>query len=149
VTTNPPVQSRRQLGDASRRAIITVLILGSIVGIVFTVRAAQTGTENESLPDTVERTIPVAGGEVPRQSLVGIELADRHDAYLVINGVTVRDAADGLIKDLGTGLVQFQPAPGLPVESLESGQNCVVAYVWDQIEDVSTAQPVSWCFTAF
>jgi hypothetical protein len=146
-TTDTP---RRRLGDLPRRLIITVLILGSLVGIFFTGRMAVTGFDNTSgnLPESVDRLIPPSGAEVLRQSQVGIDVADGFDAYLQINGVEVRTAEEGLIKDLGTGLVLFQPGPGRPVETLNVNQNCVVAFVYDELEGPGAAQPVSWCFQA-
>ena len=113
-------------------------------------RLAVTGFEDTSgvLPDSVDRLIPPSGAEVLRQSQVGIDVADGYDAYLQINGVEVRNAEDGLIKDLGTGLVLFQPGPDRPIEELNTNQNCVVAFVYDQVDGPSTAQPVSWCFQA-
>lgn len=133
-----------------RRIIIAVLIVGSIVGIFFTGRAAITGGDEASgaLPDSVDRLIPASGAEVLRQSQVGIDVADGFDAYLQVNGVEIRDAEDGLIKDLGTGLILFQPGPDRPVESLNPNQNCVVAFVYDQLEGPTAAQPVTWCFQA-
>jgi hypothetical protein len=151
VTAEQPIITRRTLGDGQRRAIIILLVLAALTGIVFTVRWADTGTSSGSgrLPESVDRLIPVAGGEVPRQSPVGIDVADGFDAYLVINGVEIRNASDGLVRDLGTGLVQFQPAPGLAIETLETDQNCVVAFVWNQLEGQSSGVPVSWCFSAY
>lgn len=143
--------TRKPLSDFARRLIILVLIVGSLAGIGLAGTMAVTGTDSTSnnLPDSVDRLIPVSGAEVPRQSLVGIDVAEGHDAYLIVNGVEIRSAEDGLIKDLGTGLVQFQPNTGRPVETLQTGQNCVLAYVWEAIEDPSTAKPVSWCFSAY
>jgi hypothetical protein len=139
------------MSDLTRRIVITLLIVGSLVGIFLTGRYAVTGTEATSgnLPESVERVIPVAGGEVPRQSLVGIDVIEGHDGYLVIDGVEIREPRQGLVKDLGTGLIQFQPAPGLAVESLRTGQNCITAFVWDRLEGEAAAVPVSWCFNAY
>ena len=144
-------RTRPRLSDPARKALITVLILGALAGIFFTGMYAVTGSDSTSsnLPNYVDRLIPVSGAEVPRQSPVGIDVAEGYDAYLLINGEEIRTTQDGLIKDLGTGLVQFQPAPGFAIESLENGQNCVVAYVWNQVEEESTASPVSWCFNAY
>lgn len=146
-TTDTP---RRRLGDLPRRILITLVVLGALAGIFVTGRLAVTGFEDTSgvLPDSVDRLIPPSGAEVLRQSQVGIDVADGYDAYLQINGVEVRNAEDGLIKDLGTGLVLFQPGPDRPIEELNTNQNCVVAFVYDQVDGPSTAQPVSWCFQA-
>ncbi len=147
-TSSPPTRNRGR--DIARRVILTLLIVGSLVGLFFTGKAAVTGGNEASnaLPEVVDRVIPPSGASVPRQSQVGIDVTDGHDAYLQINGVEVRTAEEGLVKDLGTGLVQFQPGPGRPVEELNPGQNCVVAFVFSQIDGPDTAQPVSWCFEA-
>lgn len=141
---------RRRLGDVLRRLLLAVIIVGCLVGIFYTGRAAVTGNDESSgaLPDTVDRLIPASGSEVLRQTQVGIDVAEGQDAYLLVNGVEIRDAEDGLIKDLGTGLILFQPGEGRPVEELNPNQNCVVAFVYDEIDGPSAAQPVSWCFQA-
>ena len=133
--------ARKSLGTVYRN---------SLAGIFFTGRMAITGGNEASgsLPDSVDRLIPASGSEVLRQSQVGIDVADGYDAYLQINGVEVRTAEDGLIKDLGTGLILFQPGPDRPVEELNTNQNCVVAFVFDQLEGPTAAQPVTWCFEA-
>lgn len=136
--------------DLARRVVWIVLILGALVGIFFTGKAATTGLDSASgsLPDQVDRLIPESGAEVLRQSQVGIDVAAGYDAYLIINGVEVRSAQDGLIRDLGTGLVLLQPGPGKAIEVLNEGRNCVIAMVWDQLENEKSAVPVSWCFNA-
>lgn len=129
---------------------MTVLLLGALAGIYFVGKNAVTGADSASLalPDSVDRLLPASGDEVLVQSQVGLDLADGYNAYLTINGTEIRSAADGLITNLGTGMVLYQPGPGKPVESLNSGQNCVIAMVWDVLETESTAKPVSWCFDA-
>lgn len=145
-----PVRKVAPANEVLRRVVILVAIVGSLVGLFFTGRAAQTGlaATSASLPDQVDRLIPASGAEVPRQSQVGIDVADGYDAYLIINGTEVRSGEEGLIRDLGTGLVLFQPGDGKIVESLHGGRNCIVAMVWDQLEGPTTAVPVSWCFDA-
>ena len=134
----------------TRRIVITLHIVGVVAGLFFTGRWAVTGFDDASgaLPDSVDRLIPASGAEVLRQSQVGIDVADGYDAYLLVNGVEIRSSKDGLIKDLGTGLIQFQPGPDRPVEELNTNQNCVTAFVFDQREGPETAQPVTWCFQA-
>lgn len=129
--------------------LIALLLVGVVVGIYVTGRLAVTGTSSTSdaLPESVERLIPASGAQALRQSQVGIDVADGYDATLQINGVTIATAEDGLIKD-GTGLVQFQPGPDQPIETLNQGQNCITAFVWDQLDGEATAEPVAWCFNA-
>ena len=147
-----PTAARPRVGprDVARKLIITLVIVGALVGLFYTGRWAVTGPDSTSgsLPDSVERLIPASGSEVLRQSQVGLDVADGYDAYLVVNGVEIRTAEDGLIKDLGTGLILFQPGPETPVEALDQGTNSVVAYVFDQTEGPTVAQPVSWRFEA-
>ncbi|HTO00131.1 MAG TPA: hypothetical protein VL068_05595 [Microthrixaceae bacterium] len=136
--------------DIARRLLIAVVIVGAVAGLYFTGRAATTGLDaaSESLLSAVDRLIPASGDEVLRQSQVGIDVANGHDAYLIVNGVEIRSAKDGLIKDLGTGQVLVQPGPGKAIESLNEGRNCVVAMVWETLKTEATASPVSWCFDA-
>jgi hypothetical protein len=150
VSTPSDVRPRVGPRDIARKLIITLVIVGALVGLFYTGRWAVTGPDSTSgsLPDSVERLIPASGSEVLRQSQVGLDVAEGYDAYLVVNGVEIRTAEDGLIKDLGTGLILFQPGPNTPVESLNQGENSVVAYVFDEREGPTVAQPVSWRFEA-
>lgn len=140
---------RRELSAPARNAIAGVLILAALAGLVLTVQAAVTGDDDTSraLPDSVERLLPESGSEVLAQSTVGVDLAVGYDAYLIINGTEIRDEGDGLVKDMGTGLITYQPGAG-EVEELEAERNCVIAMVWEQTEGPKFADPVSWCFTA-
>jgi len=143
-------EARRGLSPRMRTAIASVLVVGALTGLVFTARAAVTGDSNTSLalPDSVDRLIPDSGDEVLAQSAVGVDLATGFDAYLIVNGTEIRTEADGLKKDLGLGLVTFQPGEGTQVESLLPEKNCVIAMVWPQSEGEEAAEPVNWCFGA-
>lgn len=145
-----PRRARVRLDDRLRTVIATLLIVGALAGLFFVGRAAVTGTDSTSsaLPDSVERLVPASGDEVLVQAQVGLDVADGYDAYLILNGTEIRTAEDGLIRGMGNGLIVYQPGPGKPVESLNSGQNCVVAMVWDELETEDAAEPVSWCFEA-
>lgn len=129
---------------------MAVLIIGALVGLFFTGRWAITGDADtsQSLPDSVDRLIPGSGSEVLKQSKVGLDLATGYDAYLIIDGKEIKTEAQGLTKDLGVGLVQFQPGPQTQVPALNPEKNCVIAMVWKQVDGPKAAQPVSWCFNA-
>ncbi|MBU6216585.1 MAG: hypothetical protein KGR17_08265, partial [Acidobacteria bacterium] len=128
---SPPTPARTPV--VQRLAIAGLLLVG-LAGLVATVVLATTGNDSTSsaTPDSIDRLIPASGAEVLTQSTVGVDLANGYDAYLIINGVEIRTAEDGLSKDLGTGRVEFTPGSGKPIESLQPEQNCVVAIVWRQ-----------------
>lgn len=138
------------MAPRKRNTIAAVLVVLAIAGLYFTVRLAVTGDNNTSaaLPESVDRLIPASGAEVLAQSDVGIDLSIGYDAYLIVNGTEIRSEADGLFKDLGLGLVKFQPGEGKKVESLIPEKNCVIAMVWPQAQGEDAAEPVSWCFNA-
>lgn len=143
-TEPPPGPPRWQ------KALVGVVLLGALVGLVLTVRAATTGNDrtSESLPESVDRLLPASGSEVIRQEPVGIDVAAGYDAYLVIDGQEIGEGDDGFTKDLGTGLIQYVPGPGRKVEALDPERNCIIAYVWKQSEGRRSAQAVPWCFSA-
>jgi hypothetical protein len=151
VAAEPPAR-RRGIAVPQRlqTVIAAVLIVGAFAGLFFVGRAAVTGTDSTSanLPEAVERLVPASGASVLRQSQVGLDLADGYDAYLIINGTEIRSAEDGLIRDLGTGQILYQPGPDKPVETLNAGQNCITAMVWQVLETAATANAVPWCFEA-
>lgn len=145
----PPRHRRRELSSAARNTIATVIIAACMVGLYFTVGAAVTGEDNasEALPESVERLLPDSGDEVPRQTQIGVDLAVGYDAWLIINGTEIRDEEAGLVKDMGTGIITYQPGAGA-VEELPAERSCVIAMVWKQADGPKFAEPVSWCFTA-
>ncbi|MGI9578438.1 MAG: hypothetical protein ACR2OH_09585 [Microthrixaceae bacterium] len=150
-SANPSLPTgRAPMNPRARNAIAAIVIIGAIVGMVFTFRLAVTGDGNTSqaLPDSVDRLIPASGDEVLSQSEIGVDLATGFDAYLIVNGTEIRDEADGLKRELGLGTVTYQPGVGKPVEALQPDKNCVIAMVWPQHDGPDSAEPLSWCFTA-
>ena len=148
--TDVPPTSRRTLPDWARKTIWLVLVVGALTGLVLTARAAVTGSDptSDALPDAVLQLIPAPGTEVLAQSQVGIKVQPGYDGYLVVNGVEVRTSVDGLRKDLGSGLIDFQPGPNTVVPSLNPERNCVTAVIWKQSEGPTASRPVPWCFNA-
>jgi len=127
---------------------MALLVVVALAGIVVAVMAASTGGDrtSEVLPESVERLIPASGAEILAQSTVGIDVAEGYDAYLIVEGKEIREGTDGLVRQTGTGLVQFTPGEGRPVTGLPSGRNCMTAMVWKSTEGPKTAKPVNWCF---
>lgn len=143
-----PRRKRRELPDRWAYLIMAVLVLGAISGLVVTFMLASTGGDktSEVLPDSVERLIPTSGSQILRQATVGLDVAEGYDAYLIVDGKEIKTGDDGLIRQTGTGLVQFTPGEGRPVTELPTGHNCMTAMVWKSTEGQKTAVPVNWCF---
>lgn len=143
-----PLRARRELSDRWAYTIMALLVLVAVAGIVSAVMVASTGGDraSETLPESVERLIPASGSEILAQSTVGIDVAQGYDAYLIVDGNEIREGTDGLVRQTGTGLVQFTPGEGRPVTELPSGRNCMTAMVWKATDGQNTAKPVNWCF---
>lgn len=146
--SNGPRRYRRELSDRWAYTIMALLVLVAVAGIVSAVMVASTGGDraSETLPESVERLIPASGSEILAQSTVGIDVAQGYDAYLIVDGNEISEGTDGLVRQTGTGLVQFTPGEGRPVTELPSGRNCMTAMVWKATDGQNTAKPVNWCF---
>ncbi|HPU38671.1 MAG TPA: hypothetical protein PLS63_03790 [Microthrixaceae bacterium] len=144
----PRRKERRELPDRWAYTIMALLILVSIAGIAVAVTIASTGGDktSEVLPEYVDRLEPTSGSQILQQSTVGVDVAEGYDAFLIVDGKEIKTTADGLVKQLSTGIVQFTPGPGRPVETLPSGRNCVTAMVWLAKDGERTAKPTNWCF---
>jgi len=140
-----------------RRGVIA-LLLAAVVGLmVVIVNNAVTGNDSVSSvrPASIDRLIPASGAQILRQGQVGVDLAVGYDAYLIVNGVEIRNQAteddpDGLVKSLTSDgyTITYAPGPGKRVESLVPDTNRVTAMVWRQADGPSTATPTYWTFTA-
>lgn len=135
------------------KAMLGVLLLVMIGLIVYVYNESVTGPDQTSFskPDYVERLIPESGSEALRQSTVGVDLKEGYDAYLVVNGVTIDNAAsegnpDGLQRAPSLGIIEYSPAPDRRIKELNSPKQCVDAWVWRTLDGRATAEQVNWCF---
>lgn len=134
------------------KALLAALVVAMVVIVVFVYNNMVTGPDQASLskPEYVERLIPDSGSEVLRQSTVGIDLKEGYDAYLVINGIAIKNDAgedpDGLQKAPSLGTVEYSPGPGRRVKALQTPTQCVDAWVWKKLDGEATAKQVNWCF---
>ncbi len=121
-------------------------------GTVYMLDNSVTGEDaNNARPIFVDSVIPADDSTVLSQSTVGIDVDSRYDAYLIVNDIAItnqanKDDEDGLLKSEETGVVQYNPGPGMRVESLETPKTCITAMVWEKISGPETAEPVTWCF---
>lgn len=144
---------------APKLAILTIVV--ALVALVVITNSATTGSEaaSQSLPDEVDRLIPVSGGTILRQETIGIDVADGYAASLVINGVPISNpiqyadgtdelVRDGLVINAETGLYTYTPREDGLIERFETGENCVQASVWKSDAEPTSGRTVDWCFSA-
>lgn len=139
-----------------RRVVMIGLALLALGLIVYAAMDSSTGLDNasEAKPPSVLRFEPPSGSEVLKQATVGIEVKTGYNAYLDINGVTIKTVADtpdgdGLRKIPMNGLyISYTPGPGRKVPALKSERNIVTAYVYKSEEGPASAVPIQWSFNA-
>jgi hypothetical protein len=131
----------------TRRLIYGAFIALAVTGMVIAIGNGRTApTAQADRSEAIDAFVPNQGADVLRQSTVGIDVADGYQARLVVNGVTIPD--DQLSGDRGLGQYFFTPGPGLAIESLSGGQNCVIATYWLAALGPDQGQTVRWCFSA-
>ena len=141
--------------------IALLAIVVAIVALVWVANSATTGSEaaSQSLPDEVDRLIPVSGGNILRQETIGIDVADDYTASLVVNDVPIANpiefaegteelVRDGLVFNRETGMITYTPREDGLIERFETGNNCVTATVWKTDSDPTTGRTINWCFSA-
>ena len=136
-------------------------IVAALVALVVVANSATTGSDaaSQSLPDEIDRLIPVSGGTILRQETIGIDVADGYTASLVINGVPISNpiqysegteelVQDGLVFNRETGVITYPPREDGLIERFETGRNCVDATVWKADSEPTNGRTINWCFSA-
>lgn len=140
--------------------VLAVAIAAIVLAYLSTVEGDQTGvqvTGTDGLQDTadrdpsgVEALIPPDGSEILGQESIGIDLVPGWTGELTLlpgNGVATTLPDDEIERD-GLNRIVYQPGPGKAIERL-SGDYCLVATIWDQVEGREQTQRVeNWCFSA-
>lgn len=102
-------------------------------------------------PSGVEALIPPRDSQVLGQETIGIDLVPGWTGELTLlpgNGVATTLPADEIDVDSALNRITYQPGQGKAIERL-SGDYCLVATIWDQVEGREQTQRVeNWCFSA-
>ena len=144
---------------APKIAILVIVL--ALAALLVVANSATTGSSaaSQSLPDEVDRLIPVSDGTILRQETIGIDVADGYTASLIVNGVAISEpiqyregteelVRDGLVINAETGLYTYTPRKDGLVERFETGKNCVEANVWKSDAEPTSGRTVNWCFSA-
>lgn len=131
----------------TRRLIYSALLAVAVAGLVIAVSNGRTSpTAAADRNDAIEAIVPPEGGDVLRQSTVGVVVAPGYQASLTVNGITI--PADELTGDRGLGQFYFTPGEGRTLASLAGGQNCVIATYWPAAAGPEQSETIRWCFSA-
>jgi len=131
-----------------RKWLPPVLAALGIGVIALAVMARGDGNDQAALDSSVEQLIPAPDDQVLVQNPVGIDLADGepYAIRITVNGVEIPEREFVVSEALNRAT--FQPGDDQTVESLEPGENCVVAEYWLVREGREAARTTRWCFTA-
>lgn len=141
--------------------VLAVAIAAIVLAYLSTVEGDPSGVQvtgpgglqdtTERDPSGVEALIPRPDAEILGQETIGIDLVPGWTGELTLlpgNGVATTLPADELDRDAALNRITYQPGPGKAIERL-SGDYCLVATIWDQVEGRERTQRVeNWCFSA-
>ena len=133
--------------DLTRRLFYLAMLALAVGGMVIAITNGRTSpTALSDREAAIDALVPNQGADVLRQSTVGIDVAEGYMARLIVNGVQIPD--DQIDADMGLGRFFFTPGPGQVIETLNGGQNCVVALYWLAAAGSESAESTRWCFSA-
>lgn len=109
---------------------------------------ARGDNTDSALDGPVDQLIPGRGDQVLVQNPIGIDLTDGepYEIRLTINGVAIPPREFVVSEALNRAT--YQPGDDKTIDSLESGENCVVAEYWLVREGPEATRATRWCFDA-
>lgn len=152
------------LAYPTRTKVIIIVVLAVAIGALVLGGLTTAGTDGSDAtvsgpdapgagtrdPDGVEALIPRPDAQVLGQAQIGIDLAPGWTGELLLlpgNGVATALPEDEIERD-ELNRITYQPGEDKVIERL-SGDYCLVATIWDQVEGREATERVeNWCFTA-
>lgn len=125
------------------------IVLATLGVTVVALAWVARGDGNEAAIDgAIEQLIPGPDDQVLVQNPIGIDLVDGEpfEIRLSLNGTEI--PAREYVSSEALNRATFQPGEAQSVDSLASGDNCVLAEFWLVREGPETARTTRWCFTA-
>jgi hypothetical protein len=132
--------------SVKEKIVITAALLVA-VGLIVVAYWLRTDDDSDlavTSNDALEEIIPQRASEILRQDQVGIDLTPGYSGRLNINGVPIPEEDTDVTEALN--LVVFRPGPDKVFESLEPGENCVLATYWETRLGDGESETINWCF---
>ena len=131
-----------------RRLVIGLLLTAGIGIFLLSGRYGVSDPKPLVTDSAVEAFIPANNSpNVPRQTEIGIDLADGWTGKLNINGIDIPD--DQLRRNEPLNQLFFTPGPGKEIERLGPGPVFAIATIWRSIasETEADGRQVRWAFS--
>ena len=131
-----------------RRLVIGLLLALGIGLFLLSGRYGVSDSKPTVTDSAVEALIPAdKSPDVPRQSEIGIDLANGWTGKLIVNGVEIPE--DQLRRNDPLNQMFFTPGPGKEIEKLPPGPVYVIAVIWRPTDNQTEAdgRQVRWAFT--
>jgi hypothetical protein len=124
-----------------RRIVLSVLVAGSLVGLVFGLSSARRPPSGET--SAVQQVMPPPGDLDLRQVTVGVKLATGYTGDLFVDGVQVPE--DELHREPALYQITLQPRPGGQF-NLGPGRHCADVRYWRLAQPDDKRDSPQWCF---
>lgn len=135
----------RVLKEPWRHRLLYVVGLVVAIGLIVFAFGRDSGREGTAASggDAVEALIPADGSSVLAQQTIGVDLAPGYTGSLTINGQEV--PSDELLDDRQSFRLLYQPTEDSAI-TLEAGENCATARIYEIARGPDRARLVTWCF---
>lgn len=130
------MQSQLEVGTTPRRSqrlvirrfLTGALVIGSLIGLIYTFSSTQTKVENK-YPVHLESVTPENSSQnVPSQSTISADLEFGYTGVLIVNGREIPQ--DQLVEVPATGQLSFSPGAGKEFSRLPGGLVRVTVAFW-------------------
>lgn len=143
------VRAGTMRGVTLRRLVIGLLLAAGIGIFLLSGRYGVSDSKPKVTDSAVEQYFPTdKSPNVPRQSEIGIDLADGWTGgALIINGIPIPE--DQLRRNDPLNQLFFTPGPGTEIEVLRPGPVYAIATIWRPANSETEAdgRQVRWAFT--
>ncbi len=128
--------------DTTYRLLYTGLGLALIAVVGFAVAFSPSGRES-SLPEPVERVLPIPNNSVIRQAALEIDMRVGYEIVLFVDGIRISPIEIGI--QTGTNRFTWEPAPGRFIEHWTPGTH-EIRIEWERPAGLPDSGSYAWTF---
>ena len=128
------------------RFILLLLAILLILTISLGINFSSSRNTVTRLPDVLEALTPMPGTQIPKQTILEIDLPVGYTIDLFIDGYRISSNEIEFIE--GTGVYKWRPGPGKSFESWRPGKH-TVRIVWDTSVGLPDIGEFTWEFSTY